>query len=291
MPAQYYAESGRFSVRGVVLGLLVGAAVGSVLAFVYAFAVLYIPLVYIRFILTFGFGAVAGLFAAALPLRLGKMRNGRVRLVATLLVLLVAWYASWVVWVWALLRRADVTGVSLLTLALQPDVLWQAVLRVNEVGAWRIRSLTPTGIVLWGIWAIEAVIIVGLGTLLGALGAAEPFCEHCESWCEKAEIARLKAADKGELKRNLEAKDSGYLDQVGMPATDAAQWTRLDLWTCPSCGRTNALDAVAISVSRDKEGKNVESSQTVMKGLLLSQEEAGRIRAAGQRLAGAPASA
>lgn len=288
MPAQYYTESGRSSLPGLGLGLLVGATVGAVLGFVYAYAVLYIPLVVIRFLFTLGFGALAGLFAAGLPLRLGKIRNGRVRLLATLLVVLFAWYVSWVVWVWALLRRADVTGVNLLALALQPDVLWQAVLRINEVGAWRLRSVTTTGVVLWGVWAVEAAVIVGLGTLLGVVGSgAEPFCESCEAWCQKAEIGRVAAGDEGELQRRMEAKDTGYLEQVGAPAADAAHWTRLDLWTCPRCSKTNALDATAISVTVDKEGKNLESQRTVFGKLLVSKDEAERLRATGQRLAGA----
>lgn len=33
--------------------------------------------------------------------------------------------------------------------------------KVNEVGAWKFKSITPTGGVLWALWGVEAAILVG----------------------------------------------------------------------------------------------------------------------------------
>lgn len=292
MTAVYYAESGRFSVRGLALGLLVGAAVGAVFASVYAYAVLYIPLVEIRIFLTAGFGVLTGLFAGAAPLRLGKIRNARLRRAAVAVVVVLTWYLSWAVWVFAFLRRGDVAA-DLGAIVLQPDLLWRLIVRINEVGAWRLRGVTPTGIVLWAVWSVEALMIVWLGVTLGYIaGYTEPFCEACGRWCEKTDAgARVAAGDSDEIKRRLETKDTAFLEQLGAPTADATAWVRMDLWSCTGCGGTNTLDAAAVTVTVDKEGKRREGRRGILQNLLLTKDEAARFRTAWQRLAGTAAGA
>ena len=75
-----YRHSGRFPLPGVALSLVAGTAAGVILAFVYAYLVLYIPLAgYLTFILTAGFGGLAG-GATGVLLHWQKVRNNAVAL-------------------------------------------------------------------------------------------------------------------------------------------------------------------------------------------------------------------
>ncbi len=317
----YYQHSGKFSLSAILAGILVGLAVGLPLAFVYSYAILYIPIVgYITIILSGIFGGAAG-GATAGGLRWKKARNTALTAVLAFLVALVSFYFSWAVWIYALLRRGG-EKVPLRGLVVFPNLLWRLIAEVNKVGAFTVRGTRPTGAVLWGLWGIEAAIILGMAVFV-AMGMVreDPFCESCESWCKKQEgVCKVSGGDVNELKRRMESKDFGYFEKLGAwtprelarvrtdvrealradlsdrsswrPATvDAQAWFRVDLHACPSCRATNTLSVTSFSESVDKYGNKSKSEKEVLDKLLISSTEADDVRQLGQKFgaAGAPA--
>src|SRR4051812_23425629 len=154
----YYKPSGEVTVAGLSAGLFGGLFVGFVLAFIYAYLLAYIPFIYLNVLCAvgyaFGLGCVVGWL-----LKSGKMRNPLVGAFVTVLVSLFSYYVCWAVWLAAMLGRSDVDA-SALSLALHPGTLLGLILLVNEHGAWRIAKSPVTGIFLWVIWGIEAVIVL-----------------------------------------------------------------------------------------------------------------------------------
>lgn len=288
----YYKHSGAFTLQGIVLGILVGLAAGIPLAFAYAYLILYIPLVgYITFLFSAAFGALVGI-ATTMGLKWRKVRNVPVAFAAAAVTSLVAFYASWSAWIYALLRRANM-DVELTPILFQPDVLWQLIVRVNGVGAYTIRSWTPTGTALWIFWSLEALLIVGLALLLAVkFMRDEPFCEACGNWCKGQEgIARVASGDTAELKQRLEAKDLTILQNLGAAPAGAAEWFRLDLHACPSCKMTNTLSVKTVKLKIDKQGKSEESAEDTIDMLLLGPTETELVRRLGEKQTGAAAAA
>lgn len=289
MEGLYYQHSGKFSLGGVAFALVVGSVIACFLAFVYAYLILYIPLVYINFLITAGFGAVVGIAAAAL-LKNRKVRNGGVAMVTALLITAIAYYYAWVSWLWALGRRygdaGEVTTSVFFGLLLQPAEVWKAILTVNENGAWSFRSGDPvTGGVLWGVWALEALIIFG-ASLLIAKGwmEAEPFCENCEVWCESKEnVLAATTQNVEEFKQRMEAKDFRYLESLGAPAAECADWQQIDLYTCPKCMNTNTLSAKRVVLKVEKKETKKEESD-ILKHLVLSVSEADTVKKLGEKM-------
>ena len=148
-----------------------------------------------------------------------------------------------------------------------------------EVGVWSIKSWTPTGIVLYVLWTIEALIIVGMAALMpyGDV-ASEPYCETCGRWPER-EIPERKmgyATDPGLLKTSLEGGDMDALAQLG-PVGDNA-YTEIELKACQSCKQIAWLKVENVTVTLDKKGKEQTEKSEIVSNLILRADLMEKVR-------------
>ncbi len=278
-PGQKYQPSGRFGLSTVLLVPLLGVPTAAVAAAIYAYAILYIPFVYINALITVGFGFVVG-FAVAKGVALGKARSGALAALLGLLVGAAALCLSWVFWIYALLRRSDV-DVALLDLALDPAALWQAITFVNAEGAWSLKSFTPTGTVLWILWTIEALLIVGFPTFLAIGQALSPFCEQCQGWCTKEKgVFRGAEIPREELERHLRAQEVSYVAARGAAEPGATTHLRYDVDRC-ACNATITLTVTQVTVKLEN-GKPKESTTELVSNLVLSRDAAAALQRLGQ---------
>jgi hypothetical protein len=172
--------------------------------------------------------------------------------------------------------------------ASQPFGLWRVLQLVNEKGAWSIghgygsskNQPAVSGVLLWVCWATEALIVL-VGSMATAWYAltTEPFCEPCNVWCEEEkDLVSIRAAGSDELKRRFEAKDFAYLKTVGAKAAGDAEWCRIDLHRCPSCGMMNALSVSRQKLSVGRNGKTNVTSSNIFRGLLLTEADVRQLR-------------
>jgi hypothetical protein len=285
----YYQHSGRFSVGGVARGLIAGVAAGMPLAFVYAYALAYVPVVgYFSFLLSAAFGGLVGAIAGT-GLKLAKTRHLALAAVVGFVATATAFYLSWAVWVYAILRRAD-ADVSLVPLVRAPEQLWAMIRLVNKAGAWSIHGATPTGAVLWTLWGLEAAIILGCGSLIASALVSAPFCEACGAWTqERADAARVAAAaGADDLKRLADNRQIAHLAGFGPPPPEATEWLRLDLHSCQKCTHFHTLDVHRVHVKFEK-GKRTEEKTAILENLLVTADEAAALAPVGEPLATAAA--
>jgi hypothetical protein len=286
MRATYYRHSGQFSPVGVFVALLGGLAGGAVLAFVYAYALAYIPIVgYITFILSAGFGALVGLVTGKL-LQRGHVRSSGVSTLVALVVALGAFYVSWAAWISAMAGRAD-AAIPIGDLLTRPDLTWELIQAINAVGAWTMKGWTPTGGVLWGLWGLEAALILVPAMLVGiAIVGGHPYCESCRAWCTDQEgVLNVAYSDPAEVRRRLEGGDLAYLESLGRSESGAHTWVRIDLHRCPtaSCGRTNTLSAHIVQVTVNNKGESSQKATAVVDKLLVEKAAVENVLAIGQR--------
>lgn len=268
---RYYRHSGRFPPLAAAAALVAGLLACVPLAFAYSYIIVYIPVIgTITVFLTIGYGALAG-FVAGLAMQRAKVRSRVVSLATAIPVGIFALWASWVTWVYAILRRSD-ADVGLLDLVLDPAALWRVILIINEKGAWNLKGMAPTGGVLWALWGIEAAIILGLGVTVGLGMVREPFCEACNRWCAEVKgIAVLGSTSKDEIVPRLEQGDYAVLREPP-PPTEAA-YTRIDLHQCPSCKGTTTLTATGVTVVPKKGGKPEVKERVLLEFLLLPEAD------------------
>jgi len=299
-PGLYYKHSGKFFAGGVLVALFIGLLVGLPCAWLYAWLIHWNPFIYIDALASFGFGAMIGV-ATESSLESHKCRNLPIAGMTALLVVLIAYYVSWAVWLHALLHLPTIP------LLLHPAEMWQTILEVNKVGAWTLRGSVVNGIPLWIAWGVEAVFILGSAvfTAVQAMQQAT-FCEGCDLFAKSttgicfagagqapppAEKAAFKSYQKdlkqhaAELKQHLENKDFSYAEQLGAVQPDSIAWYRFDLVSCPQCSMTNSLRVLL--VQNKIEGKKVKQETTeteVLRQLLLSSNEADSLRKLGEKL-------
>lgn len=280
--SHYYRHSGQFVLGNTLVATVAAAAGGSVLAAAYAALTLYIPFAgVITFILSIGFGILLGITTSA-GLRWAKVRHEGIAFLSSALVALSALYVGWVTWTWLVLRESAATE-RLVTLVQQPELVWGLVSEINAMGAWSVGGFTPTGAVLWVLWGAEAFLILAPAALVPLGVLSVPFCERCDVWCEPSEdVARFPDCDASELKRRAEAEPPDFLEwlrDLGAPRAAADAWVRADLHDCPSCGNLHTLTLKAVRVSPGDDGESLESEREIVNQLLLSTEDAHRIRA------------
>jgi hypothetical protein len=274
----YYKPSGEVTPAGLGAGVFGGLVVGLVLAFVYAYLLAYIPFIYLNILCTLGYMFALGCVVGWL-LKSGKMRNPVVGVFAATVVSLLSYYFCWAVWLSAMLGRNDF-DVSAFTLASQPGVLLDLILRVNETGAWSIGHSPITGFVLWVVWGVEALmVLVGPPVLAWGVLTSEPFCEFCGEWCDEDRgLVSLAQAEPAGLRRTFESKEFERLRAIGAKEGGAADWYRLDLHHCKRCDRTNTLTVKSEKITFDSKGRSKVRSTNLLNKLVLAPNEVEDLR-------------
>jgi hypothetical protein len=278
----YYQPSNKMPLGGVLLVLLGGAVAAAGLALLYVYAIWYIPFVYINFFLCLGFGLLLG--AALMTLvRSGKLRSPRGVAGLALLVALLALYLEWALYL-MLLFNTEATGsgpnadtstsfsLPLLTdILTHPGHMWTAMRQVNETGTWSLKGATPSGVFLWLIWAVEALIIVGGAYLLASSQADAPFSEATNEWASEETLAHpvSYAHDATAIRTALETGQfhtlTPYLNEA-----EVDQFARLKLHSVPNDHSCQYLTLENVTQKLDNKGKPTQTTSTVVQHLAIS---------------------
>ena len=278
----YYQPSNKMPVSGVLICLLGSVVAAAVLALIYIYSIWYIPFLYINFFICLGFGIVLGA-VLVLFINTGKLRSPLGTTILSVLVSLVAVYLEWAVYL-TLLVNSITTGagddadtstsfsfsvfVDILT---QPAEMWDAIRRLNETGSWSLKGTTPTGILLWVVWASELLIIAGMAYFISRGQAREPFSESANEWADEETLAQplSYAADAGRTRAALESGQFNSLT-VFPPDSDDEQFARLKLYTAPNDPFCYYLTLENVTLTFDSKGTASEEADTVVQYLTIS---------------------
>lgn len=259
MQPNYYKHSGKFGALALPLGLGGGILAAVLLGTIYGQAMARIPVVgKITFLIAALTGAGYGV-AAAWLFRKGHGRSTTVGTIVAAIATFVGHYMAWVSWVSVVLSRSG-DGPSVIDVLTNPSGMFSAISAINGVGAWSISGGAPSGGVLWALWSIEALIVLGCGIAIGAgMASTGVYCEHCNDWCKEEEgRVLLNPAPQEAVKQSLEAQQWGVLNQIG-PFTGVGPCLRLDLAYCPKCEKTHAVAVSALTPKADGNGTDIDT--------------------------------
>jgi hypothetical protein len=263
---RYYEHSGSMNMTGPIYMLISGICGSLVLGLIYGFAIFYIPFIYLNFFITLGFGLFVG-FIVGLGGKLGKVRNSTVLLLFGFLFGIFAEYTGWVSWIYASSSQEIFT--------LDPLKILQILQILSNDGAWGIFGWTPTGIALYCIWGIEAIMIIGASTM-GALAilASTPFCERCDKWIEEEdEILLEPITDAEELKSQLEQNDYNFLKSLKKTEGETEDYTQINLLHCPTCNENYYLTLISVEVTLDSDNKETKEENNILENLIITAEQ------------------
>jgi hypothetical protein len=284
---EVYKHSGRLGTGLIVLPVM--AVIAAIpLGIAYTYADVYMPVggPIVSSILALAVGALVGVSISAGAL-MSKCRNsGFVKMVGFLGGLL-AFYSAWASFVYVLAHRttSEPIDVSMWDIFSRPDLVWGFAKAINEEGWFTLRSLTPSGILLWVIWACEALIFLVLTPVMSfVLISDRVFCEESEQWCEKKEKhAYLALSDDERLLERIADGDIATLTELPTYDGEGASHLRIDLHQSPDQLGTKAMQVKLQTTKQDAKGKSEEESKDVTPMFLLSKEQFERIEALAHR--------
>jgi len=287
----YYKHSGRFTPFGVLVGLFAGMAVSIPLAWLYSYGIIQMPYIKLRAISTIFFGLAMG-WGAGLALVWGKVRNNWITAFTGLITSAFALYLSWVFW----LLQLSVVGrytVQDFELVFQPTTVWQIIQRVRGIGTWGTSGAEATrGTELTVIWSIEALTVLGIATAAAvAVLRRKPFCENCDSWCNRSErLVFFPSIFGQDLKQRLEAKDLSFVEKL-VPTSEKFAHIRFDLFSCSTCNMLNTLSVnqLLIAPAKSRWSQAKAERKELLTFLTVTPEEAALLRRVAMGVSSPPA--
>ncbi len=263
---KYYTHSGAFSVGGLIPIIISGTMAAVILGFIYSYAVHFIPFVYLNVFLTMGFGFCMGLIVSFGGKR-GKIRNTSVVGIFGVIFGLLAEYSQLVFWIFAESKQ------KLFLIA--PSDVFDMMKTISINGLWRVRSITPTGGLLFFIWFVEAAIIVGLTIISAIVGIkSEPFCEKCKKWVDKEEsLDPINFPNSVEgLKRQLEQGNFSELTNLGKADKDKSKFITVEIRCCEECKDFSLMSLKANTITKNEKGEEKTTKEEVIENLIIDKE-------------------
>ncbi|RZM24745.1 MAG: hypothetical protein EOO88_21780 [Pedobacter sp.] len=272
----YYKPSGKIPVKGVFISLITSFVITIILSIIYIVLQWFIPFVYFNFFIAagLGFGVGGGVFIA---IGAGKIRNTKFEFTLAVLCGLLAWYCQWALFVSLMSEAGGSMGVGMWIrssfnlkgfwyILTHPDILFQAMLSLNDAGTFTLKHNTVSGTLLWVVWVIEALIIIGGPILFSLSGrSTSPFSEQNDQWMEERDVeGKLKTVtDPDQLTQEFIAGNLKFLKDF-LPADDLSKdYATLRVYESPG-DPVSYISVTNISHRPDKKGELKKETKTVI---------------------------
>ncbi len=276
-----YRRSGKVSPASLTIAAIVLVPLGIVLGAVYSAAVVYLPLIKLRGLITFFAGAGIGALAGRLCYQL-KYRNAMFVFLTILGFTAIAYYASWAVHP-ALVLGVGQLGDAFVPVMIQgfdPGVIAGWIRGIFAEGIWAVGggggALSGWPVVL--VWLVEAGLLFGtsLVTGMGAYGN-RPFCENCHCWNDETEeLANLPVSTTDPTWAKVRGGDVSALRKLQISEAGDDTFVELRLAECPSCDENDYLSAIGIQLSLE-DGQLKKKETDIFRHLSISREQRNEI--------------
>ncbi len=291
--ALFYRPPSRVDLGRTVVGYVAAAATVTGLASGYGAALPAVTSIATRMATVAAAVLMVGL-AAGIPIRFGRVRIPILAAGIGVSLAAVAVYVMWVAWVHQVLL-AGRASVPVSRLATRPVPLLALVVHLGRAGTWAMDGEPMNGPPLYGLWLFEAGLFLSAGTLIPIRMryASAPVCPDCRRITRRAaNLPRFDGRRQAQLISAVEGRAFDAL--VGLPAAPDADAPELSLalMSCPSCGHLNVLTVSRIAWRGGGKRRAGVQIAKLLDGLLLTGDEAARLRAAcGQVVAARTATA
>jgi len=277
----YYKPSGKIPLKGIFISLIAAFAITVILSIIYIALQWFIPFIYINFFIAagLGFGVGGGVFIA---IGSGKIRNTKYECVLAVLCGLLAWYCQWALFVSLMYEATGSMGGGMWvrssfnlsgfwSVLTHPELLFQAMLSLNDVGTFTLKKNTVSGTLLWVVWVIEALIIIGAPVLFSLSGrSTSPFSEQNDQWMEERDVeGKLKTVTDPDQIKELNTGNLKSLKDF-LPADDLSNdYATLRIYESPG-DPVSYISVTNISHKADKKGSLKKETKTVIEYLRIT---------------------
>jgi hypothetical protein len=275
-------KAGAYSLSGRPgLGLIVLPAVavfcGGVTGWLYGIVNVWNPLIYIQFLATFcGAGALGWIIDQAAGL--AKCRNKMLVYAAGVLCGVTFFYFSWASFLCMLAPPVSGLPGTTFGVAADPGVMWSAASAVANTGWFTIgrSGSNVSGIALWGIWLVEAGMLLGVPLFVAWKAYAKrTYCEDCGCWVKASKGLHhiLVNPDTTEMAKNCDL-DGLAEAPLGLSAPLPNHYFRVDHSLCERCQNTGTCCVMEVEVTKSEDDKDQVEETNASGFVILTPEKA-----------------
>ena len=266
-------------IRNGVFIIPISLIVSLVIGITYSLLNFYIPIFGITTILFMGGFVALNVYLIYICAKYTKCTSRHYLLFCGLLAGLFGLYSSWVTFEACLLLDDYGNSISVLWL-INPINLIDGMSIINKDGwtSYLSESLAPSGVLLWAMWCMEALILVfGTSIFVWICLDDEVLCENCGDWkkiysdihiIEYTEEVNWSSLTEKELSKiNLLKNDENeYFEE----------YISLDTWECPRCnGKTIKFNHVIEEI--DEKGKTNLNKNDITERLKITNKSYNKI--------------
>lgn len=183
----FYKQSNKVKPLGILIAFLVMIIVVFSLAFVYSKTVLFIPIIYLNFLFTTGFGIVLGVLSRVL-VRVTHNRNRKNQLLQAVFIGLLANYFQWAIYILMLFGGGESSFweiASSLKLVFFTPAFFDAIVELSNYGSWSLFGMSFNGYPLIFVWVLEFFIILAIPVFIFTDSSIYPYAESSSKWYPK----------------------------------------------------------------------------------------------------------
>lgn len=280
-----YRHSGGIGTFGLPLALIGGLAVAIAGAYAYQLFLAWVPFIYITFLGMLAFGAAIG-FVVGSAMWLGKTRNLALAAVVGGLCGLVGDAASFKLdYDYRVAQAAEAASEELGTPVtadeLAEEISYSLYIETRAEQGYSLGSggdggLPISGILVYLIWLIELVCIVGLAIYLARQRIQSPFCEKCQEWMIERHVGAAESVDEDALESAVSNREIESVLEPRMRDGDVPGTPKTALYSmfqCMSCDRSDYLTVNLRWHELGKKDEPEEKSKTLVDHVIVSPEQ------------------
>lgn len=260
------------------VGLLISLPLALLTSWLYGLILYYNPLVYLSILLWVGFMFCIG-FNLRMTARFGKCRSEAQAKSLGVIFGVASLYLSWAFFLGSMLAPL----VSAWDLLGSPSAMWEMIKITGGEGYYSIFGIDVKGFVLWAIWIIEAIGIVGVARLAAKSSIHEEvFCEACNQWVEEQnDVFRTEVPEQGVLAKAI----AGDVDAVlslshhSTKGDEAAgsQVLRFNYKHCASCNSLATLDWDLVGFKTNSKGEMETDEEDISPVFILTDAQKAQV--------------
>ena len=271
-----YRRSGKVSPVSMTIAAAVLIPLGVVLGVVYSAAVVYLPFIKLRGLVTFFAGMGLGVIAGGLCYKL-KFRNLMMALLVILGFTTVVYYTAWAVHPALVVGPGELGGdfVPLMMEGFDPRLILGWMKGIFEDGIWGMGGgAALSGWATVAIWVLEAGFLYGMAFVSGkATYGNRPFCENCYRWNDETEeLAVLPVSTTDPAWAQIRSGNFDALKKLQIAAEANGTYVELRLADCPTCDESDYLSAIGITLTMD-EGQLKKKEDDIFRNLSVTRDQ------------------